>query len=233
MNAALDRVKREAHALSAAIVEEMFQNPFWEHRYRERASKHTNEDGLFHLQYLEQAYLANDVEIMVSYARWLRTVLVSRGMTTRHLKMNFAILSRKLSEMLGGEARNFVTILDAGERALQYIAGPARELQKHAFDIGEDARRMLSLNGSTWMQRPIGQPGIGAFDAVEDLLSYGADALAMNNGTLLSAYAHVLGELAGDPSDLLAALKTAIEQSAMSAESKHEAAAIFERSASR
>lgn len=231
MSSALEKVKSEARALSSAIADEMFQNPFWEHRYKERASKHTHEDGLFHLQYLEQAYLANDVEIMVSYARWLRTVLVSRGMTTRHLKMNFAILSRKLSDLLQDEARNFVTILDAGERALQYIAGPARELQKHAADLGEDARRMLSLNESSWMQRPIGQPGIGAFDAVEDLLSYGADALAANNRELLSAYARVLGELAEDPSDLLAAIKTAIERSAMSAETKREAAAVFERSA--
>jgi hypothetical protein len=95
-------IEARAPQLALASVEWMYQDPFWEARYGlERARRFGNEDALFHVRYLLQALAEERPSVMEGYATWLRTLLVSRGMCTRHLDQNFAGLQSALAARAG------------------------------------------------------------------------------------------------------------------------------------
>ena len=129
MNAELvARLEREAPALSASVIAAMYEHPFWLERFGERGRKFAAEDGQRHVAYLVQAVVAQDPGVLVRYARWLRSVLTTRGMCSRHLEENFERLARAIGATIE-DAAVATEYLREACLALRYDANPARELE--------------------------------------------------------------------------------------------------------
>jgi hypothetical protein len=167
------RLEQSANTLSARVVKEMYQDRFWTERFGQRGLEHSQQDGRFHVSYLVQALIASDPGVLTRYAVWLRSVLTTRGMCTRHLAENFERLARATQEQVFDSARA-VEYLRAAGAALLDEAGPARELQMVSERIartcaGEDAPP--SSVGAT--------PSRDSRAELLHLLSYLADALSL------------------------------------------------------
>ena len=169
-------LRGEARALSQAVLDRMYQNPFWMERYGVRGRAFADEDSLHHVRYLDEALAADDPAVFVRYARWLRTVLVSRGMCTEHLGENFRLLGAAIEAARIPDAASAVRILAAGVDALRYTDGDAGRLQ-------QDEPRLLDAIRAT----PAGM-------AMRDddrryLVSYAIDAAATGIDTHLQTFA--------------------------------------------
>lgn len=183
----VDRLRQEKGRLAVAVVDEMFTNPFWIERFARRARKHSEEDLAFHVDYVVQALIARDAGVVERYARWLQSVLVSRGMCTIHLSDSFARLSRVIRETIpGGQA--CTSYLDAAVAALRYEDGFARELQDASARLVAVAVQRFHAarpdDVAAWGER-------GRKLCEEDAayhLAYLADALALDRGDLFVAY---------------------------------------------
>lgn len=174
MNDLVQRLEQSANTLSARVVKEMYQDRFWMARFGERGLEHTQQDGRFHVSYLVQALIASDPGVLTRYARWLRSVLTTRGMCTRHLAENFERLARAIQEQVFDSA-SAVEYLRAAGAALIDDAGPGRELQLASESI---AARICARE----LDPPSSAGGAASRDARADLLhllSYLADALSL------------------------------------------------------
>ncbi len=71
-------------------------------RFGQKGFIHTEKDNHHHLDHLETAYSMEDEAIFLDYAKWLQSVLLSRGIETNLIIDNFdrliAILPGKVSE---------------------------------------------------------------------------------------------------------------------------------------
>lgn len=172
------RASLTAHAreLSQRVLDRMYENPFWQERYGARGRQFADEDSLFHLKYLDQALAADDAAVFEKYARWLRGILVSRGMCSEHLAENFRLLSDEI-DTLGLPAASAATaILDRGARSLTYTDGPAGLLE---------SRRHVLLAA-------VEQSPAAAAMREDDrryLVSYFLDAAATQNPQLFESFA--------------------------------------------
>jgi hypothetical protein len=155
MSDLIARIEAAADALTDRVLAEMYEDPFWNARYGERAQTHGRQDGLFHIKYLREAIRANDPSVIEHYARWLQQLLTTRGMCTRHLDENFERLARAIGDTIPDSAPA-VAMLAAARAALRYPDGPARRLQ--------DATARLAA---------------GDHDLLTDY-AYAADSLALN-----------------------------------------------------
>jgi hypothetical protein len=167
------RLEQSSNALSARVVKEMYQDRFWMERFGQRGLEHSQQDGRFHVSYLVQALIASDPGVLTRYARWLRSLLTTRGMCTLHLTENFERLARATQEQVFDSAPA-VEYLRAAVAALLDDAGPARELQLASARIACICAREVD-----------GAPSLGATPTREagaellHLLSYLADALSL------------------------------------------------------
>ncbi len=144
MDVLIQQLETKGPALSVRVLDEQYKNPFWMERFGERGRKYAEEDSAYHLSYLVQALAAEDPGILTKYARWLQTVLTSRGMCTRHLDENFELLAKAITGELSG-SRMAVAYLEQARAALRYAAGPARELQDVVVaELGAEAGYLLS-----------------------------------------------------------------------------------------
>jgi hypothetical protein len=129
----IDRLREALAAravpLSQRVLDRMYENPFWTERYGERGRRFANEDSLHHIGYLDQALAAGDAAVFERYARWLRSVLVSRGMCSEHLAENFRLLATAIAEEGLPDAPRAGEILRAGARSLDYDEGDAAKLE--------------------------------------------------------------------------------------------------------
>lgn len=146
-----------AVALSQGVLDRMYENPFWMERYGERGRRFANEDSLHHINYLDQALAAGDAGVFTRYARWLRSVLVSRGMCTEHLAENFRLLAEAIAADGLPDGERAREILLEGQRSLAYDSGDAavleqvkprlldavRQAQDASAPMREDDRRYL------------------------------------------------------------------------------------------
>lgn len=167
MSAALrERLRAATPALNLAAVDEEYADPFWWDRYGERGRRFMIEDGQHHYSYVGEAVAGGSTALMVRYARWLRGVLVSRGMCSEHLADGFRVRARLLAERGWEDAAPALAAFAVGEAALRHDEGPAAGI------LPEPGTR-LTLAGE----------GIVGDDAerqheARTLLSYLADALA-------------------------------------------------------
>lgn len=194
MNQALvDRLLARGGQVSARVIEDMYRDEFWIARFGQRGRQHSSQDGDFHVTYLVQALVADDPGIFESYARWLQSVLTTRGMCTRHLAENFERLSRAIAAEVEDSGRAS-EILRAGVEALRYPAGPARELQDAAERLASrtNAEREDTLH----------------------LLSYAADAIALGRPELFASHAKWLASWRPQKAAAIAPLTAAIRADA-------------------
>jgi hypothetical protein len=155
------RLQAHAETLTTRVLDEMYLDPFWMLRFGERGRQFARQDGQFHLSYLIESLVAGDPEVVVRYARWLQSVLTTRGMCTRHIDENFDRLSRAIGETVPDSAAA-CEYLAWARRALTYEAAVPREIQAAAATSGASPARLFDGN-----QLPY-------------LLSYLADAVALD-----------------------------------------------------
>lgn len=140
-----DFLKARATALSQGVLARMYENPFWMARYGARGRSFADEDSLYHLQYLDQALAAEDAAVFEKYARWLRSILVSRGMCSEHLAENFLLLADAIDTSGAPSADAARAVLERGARALVYTQGDASRLEGRRTELLAAVER--SANG--------------------------------------------------------------------------------------
>ena len=148
--------------IAGEAMRRMYEDPFWDARFGERGRKFAVQDGLHHLSYLEAALTADDSGVLIKYARWLRSVLVPRGMCSLHLVENLARIGEVLAERG----------LDPDGRSRRFL-GEACAALRHAegFDEAQVAREAALVHPK------------GAHE-LRVLVSYLGDALALNDPKL-------------------------------------------------
>ena len=185
-----------ASEITRRVVAKLYENPFWEDRFGARGRRFSEEDGQYHLSYLGQALAAGDrgdVAILVNYARWLRGVLVSRGMSSRHLAENFTLLAAVLGkEPLPGidGVEPGVEFLERAARSLRYEDGPASVLQAHEEAILASAIATICAQHAGWISPVPQQTTLRDFldDELRTYLSYLADAVASGKLEIFTKY---------------------------------------------
>ncbi|HVZ87471.1 MAG TPA: hypothetical protein VHG72_10915 [Polyangia bacterium] len=186
-------IERRVPALSRRVIEEMYQNPFWGERFGDGGRGHANEDGDFHVRYLAEAARAGSPAVMITYARWLRSVLTARGMCTRHLADNFARLAAAVgAEEMPGRTQVIDLLIEA-EAGLLYEAPEPRAIQERAPDLAAAAIGRLQAAHADWYQE-----GRGWGRCLDDALyhlSYLADAVAMGRADLFMGYLTFISRL--------------------------------------
>src|SRR5690242_53576 len=88
-----NQLENRGAALARRAIEEMYKNPFWQERFGRRGRQFAEQDGRYHVSYLVEALRFQTPDIFINYARWLQTVLTTRGMCSRHLAENFSRLA--------------------------------------------------------------------------------------------------------------------------------------------
>ncbi|MFL5378695.1 MAG: hypothetical protein ACJ787_12340 [Myxococcales bacterium] len=143
MNALAARLEGHAQELVRESLEAMYGDPFWLDRFGERGRDFARADGLYHLTYLATALSIGGTGTLENYARWLQTVLTTRGMCTLHIEENFArlaeaIRARGLDEQ--GVAQHY---LAAASAALRY-RGSGKGLQAATSRLAAKAAEGMS-----------------------------------------------------------------------------------------
>lgn len=127
----LDPVEAALRPLSARVIAEMYQDdPFWETRFGTNGRRHAHNDGDFHASYLAQALHQASPAVMTRYARWLRDLLVARGMCSWHLEENFA---RLRVVVLGTDlpfASATAALLETSMTSLHHTTAPAADVER-------------------------------------------------------------------------------------------------------
>ena len=205
MSAFLRELQRHGREISQQVLDDMYRDPFWSERYGARGRRHADEDSDFHLQYLRRALEAGDPGVMQRYARWLRGVLNSRGMCTRHLDENFERLAHALADRGWEGHGDALACIESARAALRHERAEARALQADAPGLARKAAAAMTHAGRA--ARLLREPGELAAD-FETLFAYLADALESGDAAGLRDYLKWLGEClqrAGRPGDTLAA----------------------------
>jgi hypothetical protein len=176
-------LEAHGHGISQKVLDDMYAaDPFWTRRFGERGRRHANEDSDFHMQYLRRAVDANDPEVMVRYATWLRDVLVSRGMCSRHLAENFERLAQAIASHRWDGGRKAVAIVEEAARALAYrpdtdarriqdlaVADEGRHLASYLADAVARANPALFVDHVRWLAREL--PGEGGATGLANALA--------------------------------------------------------------
>jgi hypothetical protein len=173
-----DVLETQGQALAEWALARMYEDPFWDARFGERGRRFSREDGLTHVRYLVES-LRGSVDTMVSYARWLQTLVTSRGMCTRHVAENFA----RLAEAIGREIDDSEAaqkMLAAARAALAY---PAEGSTAHARNV-QDASEAIA---KAWHEALGGGPSPSR-DELLTLVSYLADTLAVGKSAGLAEH---------------------------------------------
>lgn len=165
MDALVRCLELKSPELSRRVVAEMYEDPFWQERFGERGRRYAEQDGQYHVSYLVSALALSNPDILTGYARWLQSLLVSRGMCSRHIAENFERLARAIAIEVP-DAEPAIAMLHAAREALRYDAGLARELQDRSEAL---------VDAAAAHQDP---PSIPRDHAVS-LLAYLADAMAL------------------------------------------------------
>src|SRR5690606_8457401 len=137
--------------IAVRVTDAMYADPFWTARFGARGRMHAEEDAAYHVEYLVQALVARDAEVMRRYARWLQAVLTTRGMCTRHLDESLARVGSAASEVLGPPGRGSAAVaayVGAAREALSYDEGPARDLQDASDALVARTLERLAVTGA-------------------------------------------------------------------------------------
>ena len=220
-------VERHADELARRPILEMYAaDPFWSRRFGRRGERHAGEDGRHHVVYLLEALREGDALRFVRYVEWLRTVLVARGMCTRHVLENLARLGDAANDLLardGVDAAEPRRYLREAASALAHAAGPAAVAARVAGALAD--------------RPPYAVEGDDDRRETADLAWYLADALAARRDDLFVAHVRWLdadrrarGEAAGARLHLTA-LRDALEANATAADPAAPAIALLDTGA--
>ncbi len=201
MSTLVERLQAKGPELGQRVIAEMYQNPFWQERFGARGRALAEQDGQFHISYLVQALVAADPGVLINYARWLQTLLVSRGLCSRHIWENFERLERAVGAEVP-DAEPAARYLQAARDALIYESGFAGELQKLAEPLAEKAVDALSSRHPSWFAAAMSYTSLASFESIHqaerarckhdvlDHISYLADAIHTDRPELFARHVH-------------------------------------------
>ena len=184
-----DRIEARVGSLAQRALEAMYANPFWDERFGERGRRFAEQDGHYHVRYLVEALRAARPDILTNYARWLQSVLTTRGMCSRHLAENFSRLAEAIREEPIAGSEQAVAYLRAAEDALIYGEGPARYLQLASGELAERAIAALAERHPDWDELSDEAARARYLSDLLQHLSYLADSIALNRPDLFTDYA--------------------------------------------
>jgi len=170
-------LEREGRALSQRVLQDMYRDPFWSERFGDRGRRHADEDSDYHLKYLARALANGEPHVLVRYAVWLREVLTTRGMCTRHLDENFRLLAVAIGEQPWPAREQAVALLTVAREALLHENGEARRLQEATDPLAREvAAAFRERQPHGWKRDARGRAALE--DDAANYLSCVADALA-------------------------------------------------------
>ena len=191
-----DRIERLAENVARRALSIMYANPFWDDRFGARGRRFAEEDGRHHVAYLCEALRQGDAHVMRRYARWLQSVLTTRGMCTAHLDENFERIGGVLLSESLPDGNVAIAMLDAARRALCSDRGPAREVQDASDALGVAVRAALEAAQPGWRDRWGADSGTRLTASVEWQVAYLADALALSREDQFAGYIAWLDDFA-------------------------------------
>lgn len=191
----IEQITEAGPRLTQRVLGEMYANPFWKERFGDRGEHHANRDGDYHLKYLREALQVADTQLFTSYATWLREVLVSRGMCSRHLAENFDRLATAIDEEAWDGRSVAVEILRAGAAALTYRTGEPGALDARRTEIASAAANQLYAAHPEWPSDDNARRR--CVDDLEYHLSYVADAIAFSQPDRLNEYVRFISAFLG------------------------------------
>jgi len=183
-----DQLANRAGALAERTVSELYRNPFWIERFGERGRRFALEDGRHHVDYLADALRWRSGAIMTQYAAWLQSVLVTRGMCSRHLDEHFIALAAAIRDEFGHAAHDAVTLLDFARGGLRYEEPAARAVQEAAATLADAMSRERSKYEAASSSDDADPSRAPSPDDPEYIVSYLGDAVAARNPSILTDY---------------------------------------------
>jgi hypothetical protein len=130
-----EELQQKGRALSLAVIAEMYRDPFWDARFGPRGRTHADEDAGRHIEHLIVALRAGSQTLFTEYGRWLRAVLTTRGMCTRHLGDNFALLADAIEREGIADGARAAAYLRSAQSALYDAPGAAGVLYRERAAI--------------------------------------------------------------------------------------------------
>lgn len=177
------RIEARGTEIAARAVAAMYEDPFWTDRFGERGRRFADEDGVFHVTYLVESLRLGSAEPLARYAEWLRSVLVTRGMCTRHLSEQLGRMAGVLRDLGIEGAAPAMAYIDAARAALRYTNGAAARVQEQEERLAERAAASLANRNPSWAATSDSFATVAA-DDLRPLLSYLADALHFRRAEL-------------------------------------------------
>jgi hypothetical protein len=181
-------IERARGEIVEGLLEEMYQNPFWDARFGERGRIHTRRDTNFHLNYLISALELHNPASLVTYYHWLQGLLVYRGMCTLHLRQTINSLGHQISRLLPDAWPGIQPYHQASYEGLYYDHHDCQALVAAQAEIARaTAKRMFTA-------APAEDPATlerRQQDCYQDnlyYLSYLADAVAYNSIDIFTRY---------------------------------------------
>jgi hypothetical protein len=191
-----DTLEREGRALSLRVIARMYaDNPFWIERFGERGRVHADADAGRHVEHLVTALRTDSSAVFVGYARWLQSVLTTRGMCTRHLTDNFDLLAQEIGAAGFAGADLAIAVLHAGNDALVHREGEAGALFARRRALVQTVARSLYRAHPEYLARWGEKGRARCEDDLDYHVVYLADALANESPSDYVAYARFVRDL--------------------------------------
>jgi hypothetical protein len=135
------------------VLADMYPNPFWDDRYGPRGRRLCQEDNHHHLNYLIAAIRTGASDAMTHYYKWLQTLLVSRGMSTYHIRQNMERMEARLRALLPEAWPAIEPYHHSGYRGLAYEQPACQALAAHAAQIAEATTARMYAANPVWEQQ--------------------------------------------------------------------------------
>ena len=181
------RITALADQLARRSTERMYEDPFWEARFGARGRRFADEDGRHHVDHLVLALQVGDVGPLAQYVRWLRVVLTTRGMCSRHIEQNLSRVADAIDEAQIEGAERARAQLEEAARALRPETAAASALFDARAAIAAGARRRFDL-AHPGRATPAGDPRGGTDDDLSTLVSFLTDAVALDRPDLFAKH---------------------------------------------
>ena len=184
-----ERIAAHADAIARRSTARMYEDPFWDARFGARGRRYAEEDGRHHVDHLVLALQVGHAGPLAQYARWLRVVLTTRGMCSRHIEQHFSRLGEALADagIDGGERVR--ALLAEATRALRPELSAASVLCDARSAIADGAHRRFAAAHGEWVAPGDGREPGSTADDLETMASFLCDAIALDRPEVLGKHA--------------------------------------------
>lgn len=181
-------LREHAERLASQSVEAACTGSFWDERFGERGRHYIHSDARHHVDHLATALSFGRTSIMAGYAHWLQQVLTVRGMCSRHIAEHFMALEAAILADGLPHANAASPYLRAGVDALRHDSDPARALEDAAESLADAALQGIASGHPTWFENDGTSRRSRVRADLLYLLSYLADAAALDRPDIFSDY---------------------------------------------